>query len=654
MARSLTLSNGRLLVAINNKGQVCDLYFPHISQENHIPKQAQHNIGIFVNGQLSWLNDSSWEVKVTNPATSLIGITKAHNKTLGISITITDTVYNENNIFLRQLAFTNHTASSRKIILYTYQNFEISGSHNADTAFYDPKTKSIIHYKNRRALLIGLYYKKQTASQYATGLFGSNSNHGTHQDANDGNLSQNPIEHGPTDSCLGITIDLKPGKIETCDYFICLGKSIQEVTELHKLVLLKSPVHFHASTNNYWQAWSQKEKFHLEILPQKLSELFYRSILIVKAHTNHNGAIIASTDTDMLNYGKDTYGYMWPRDGANSALALDLVGDSNSAQSFYKFCNSVISPEGYLMHKYGADTSLGSSWHPWVNNGKNIIPIQPDETANTLFTLNLHYQLAHDLEFIEQIYNSLIKKSANFLASHIDKETNLPLPGYDIWEESYGIHTYTVASTIGGLNAASDFAKLLGKKDDTKKFYTAANNIKKSLFKYLYDQQNKNFIRSFHDKSITDFSAVYGIFKFKILNPNDPILIKAFNNTRSLLLSDPKHHGYARYQNDSYYRTDYSIPGNPWIITSLWSIQFDISRATNEKTLRDCINKLLDLSNVASPTGCLSEQYHHQTLEPISASPLTWSHSEYIHTIIALLNKSEELGLCTDCNPVNI
>ena len=39
---------------------------------------------------------------------------------------------------------------------------------------------------------------------------------------------------------------------------------------------------------------------------------------------------------------------------------------------------------------------------------------------------------------------------------------SLPKPSYDLWEERYGIWTYTVASVYGGLMAGAYFTELFG------------------------------------------------------------------------------------------------------------------------------------------------------------------------------------------------
>src|SRR3989344_4069894 len=105
------------------------------------------------------------------------------------------------------------------------------------------------------------------------------------------------------------------------------------------------------------------------------------------------------------------------------------------------------------MHKYRPDKSLGSSWHPWVRDGQKQFPIQEDETALVIYALWEHYQLSRDLEFIESIYNSLIKKATDFMVSYLDEKTGLPRASYDIWEQKYGISTFTASSVYGALTA---------------------------------------------------------------------------------------------------------------------------------------------------------------------------------------------------------
>ena len=57
MARPVVLSNGELHVGINNFGLVHDFYYPYVGLNNHSAgKSTQHRVGVWVDGQLSWLD----------------------------------------------------------------------------------------------------------------------------------------------------------------------------------------------------------------------------------------------------------------------------------------------------------------------------------------------------------------------------------------------------------------------------------------------------------------------------------------------------------------------------------------------------------------------------------------------------------------------
>ncbi len=46
-------------------------------------------------------------------------------------------------------------------------------------------------------------------------------------------------------------------------------------------------------------------------------------------------------------------------------------------------------------------------------------------------------------------------------------------------------------------------------------------------------------------------------------------------------------------------------------------------------------------------SGVLSEQLHPYTGEQLSANPLTWSHAEYVRTVILYHKKLESFGVCS-------
>jgi len=646
------------LVCFDRFGQVRDFYFPYVGLEDHIGHDYVHKIGVWVDGSISWLSDSGWGIKIDYQKETMASSIFASHGGLGVELQFIDVVYNEKNILLRRVTVFNKSDRKRFIRVFFNQQFQISETTHADTAYFNPTLDVVVHYKGRRVFLIGgIKEGKNSFDDYSTGLFREEGKEGTWKDAEDGSLSKNPIEHGSVDSTVGFDLEIPAAESKSLTYWVAVGETLDDVRAIHEYILAKTPDHLFETTKNFWNAWVNKFSFSFYGLDPKVIELFKKSLLIIRTHVDNNGAILASGDSDHFQYGRDTYGYMWPRDGAFTALALDKAGYFNTSHNFYSFCNQVITREGYLLHKYQPDKSLGSSWHPWIKKGKKQLAIQEDETSTLLFTLWQHYLIARDLEFIESIYNSFIKRAADFLVSYRDKETGLTGPSYDLWEEKYGISTFTAASVYGGLIAASNFAEVLGKEDEKHIYLEAAEEIKKAILATL---NCENYFckllvvgdgKRSHDITV-DSSSFYGMFRFGLLLPNDPLLVNAYNIIKDNLSKTIPVGGVARYEGDHYFFSGGNAPGNPWFVASAWLLQYEIAKATDAEEMKKIAEKLLWFSDHALPSGIFSEQLNPYSGEQLSVSPLTWSHGEFVTTVIEYLQKLELLGICKACYPV--
>lgn len=660
MPKHLTLGNGKVLICLDKWGQVKDFFFHYAGHENHVGERLVHKIGVWVDDRLSWIDKGSWEVSIDCEEGTMAGVMLAKSDSLGIELRFNDVVYNEKNIFIREVIIKNNFDRSRKIKIFFNQQFNISQTHRGDTSYFDPHTNTVIHYKGRRAFLINAMVGKDSFSDYSTGIFGIEGKEGTFKDAEDGTLDKSAIEYGQVDSVIGVDIDLSAKKQKSFHYWIAVGKSISGVKKLNQYVLQKGPSYLVKSTKNYWRAWIHNQNFTFYGLGDEIVSLFKKSLVNIRTHVSKNGSIIASGDSDMLQYGRDTYSYMWPRDAAISATALAKAGDFNASKRFFEFCNDVISEDGYFMHKYLPDKSLGSSWHPWIKGGKAELPIQEDGTALVINALWTHYELSKDLEFIESVYNSLIKNAAEFMAGYRDSKTGLPKPSYDLWEMYFGVHTFTCASVYGALSVASSFAKKLGKDESAQKYSKAAEEVKSGILEYLYNSKENVFYKSLYSKNgkkvtdnTIDISSVYGAYKFGILKYDDPRLKKAIDIYTDRLGLKTEVGGIARFEGDNYHSKGGNVPGNPWILTTLWMTQYKTEFIKKEAEIPELVREFQWVVDRALPSGVLSEQLNPYTGEQLSAAPLTWSHAEYVITIINYLEKLEELGICKVCYPVD-
>lgn len=647
MARPIVLSNGELHVGLNKWGLVHDFYFPYVGLENHAAGASlRHRVGVWVDGSISWLDNGEWDVTFRYPHSALIGHTLAKNERLGIVIEFDDFVDTSVSAFLRNIHIINLRDYDREIRLFMNQAFVIGDSRsNTDTAQYLPGSNAILHYRGRRAFVIAGSYDDKPFDQYTVGLFGIEGREGTYRDAEDGELGFGNVEHGRVDSTIRFTVRVGAHSSERVHYWIAAGTSTREALYIHKQIesdgLLKR---LHA-TADWWHTWLEPAYDIVNRIRPEHREMFVRSLMIVKSQIDKRGAIIASTDTTMLNYSRDAYGYCWPRDGALVLWPLIRLGYTEEPRRFFDFCKRGLQPEGYLMHKYRADGALGSSWHPYVHdNGLIGPPIQEDETALTLFMFAQFYQKNQDARLLHDFYASMVVPMATFLTEYVDTHIGLPRPSYDLWEEVYLTTTFTTSITYGALIAASDLATAANDNDNAVKWRTAAEDIQTAAHKHLFNHERNAFYKGVLIKegeiiernATIDSSSLFGAFMFGLFPVDGEEIAAAAGTMKSTFGFSYETPGMPRYENDYYYRSSPDVLGNWWPIASLWVAQYELE-AGNVETA----HRILDwVREHMLPSGVLPEQINPITEEMISVAPLTWSHAEYLATLLDTITES--------------
>lgn len=654
MVRHIVLGNGNIHVGLDSQARLRDFYFPYVGQENHVGGRM-HKLGIWVDGEFSWFDSDGWKKSHSYKKEALVGNTKAVNERLGLELELNSLVCHNKDIYLRKITLRNLTDKKRDIRLFFHQHFVISRANIGDTAYFDPTLHALIHYKGKRYFLanacVGRNAHKGFES-YATGLVEEFGLEGTFKDAEDGILSGNPIEHGSVDSVISVEFDIPPRCVQDTYYWIAAGKKFASVSALNEAVLRAGPQKLLDETEYHWQAWVNQGNFSFHGLSERVIDLFKRCLLIIMTHVDQRGAIIASSDSDILFLRKDTYNYMWPRDGALISRSLDRAGYMDITSRFFKFCSESITKEGYFFHKYNPDSSVGSTWHSWLKEGRIQLPIQEDEIALVLDALWKHYFHHGNKEFITRMFEPFIRRSADFMTKFIDLKTGLPNESYDLWEEKLGIHTFTCSTVYAGLRAAANFESVFGSAMRGKRYLREAERIRENIVKHLYDPQAGYFIKGlYYDKGVLkkdmtlDASSLYGIFEYDVLPVTDERVRSSFNAVRERLWCNTRVGGCARFEDDHYHRIDKDTPGNPWFITTLWLAEYYIELAANEEDLKPAVKIFEWVADNALTTGVLAEQLHPHTGEPLSVAPLTWSHAGFAIAINKYLQKLEELRL---------
>jgi GH15 family glucan-1,4-alpha-glucosidase len=669
--RSLVVGNGNLLICLDQYLHLRDLYYPHVGELNHVIGHY-HRLGIWIDDDFSWLSHDDWEITPGYREDTLVTEAIALNTKRNLKLTVNDTVIPEKNIYLRRVTAEDLSQSKipREIRLFFCQDFYLYESDIGDTAFYDPHSEAVIHYKRETYFLCsGLLNGKTPMTDYSCGTKKFHGAEGTWKDAEDGKLSKNPIAQGSVDSAMGFLGVIGAKQPLVLDYWIIADETLKAVRTQHQYIRATGCETHLQQTESYWRNWAVSPvNLNLTELPFHLESLFKRSLLTIRTQTDNGGAITAANDTDYFSFARDTYSYMWPRDGAFVAYALDQTGHQELTRRFFRFCHEIFqdgftpTPEagseqqGFFYHKYTPRGAVGSSWHSWMrDDGTPHLPIQEDETALILWSLWNHYQQYRDIEFVRSMYEDMILPAANFLCHYRDSDTGLPLPSYDLWEERLGIHTFTVASVYAGLEAAANFATMFGDTENTLKYRMVAQSVQAAALKYLWCEPKKHFyshlLRDPKTGTLlgdeTVGSSTFAMFFFGLLEADDPKTVSNMKALEDRLWVKTPVGGLARYENDTYHlissKTD-PVPGNPWIVCTMWLAQWRIAMARTKEDLASTLELLEWVSDVALPSGLLPEQLNPYTGAPISVAPLTWSHAAFVTTISLYLDKYQQLS----------
>jgi GH15 family glucan-1,4-alpha-glucosidase len=657
-----------------------DFTFPQVGEADHTLGQTWR-FGVWVNGKFSWSDDESFSRKLAYVHNSLVtDVTLDDPNKLGVRLVINDAFHHRKPVWLKRMAVTNLRQEAADVRLFFHHNVAMGGTTNRNGVKYYPQRRALTANRTHYWIMASAMVEGGEVgfSDYSCGQKGFNGKEGTYKDAEDGELARGHVAQGSVDSVGGIRLHLEPGETKVAYYWLVFGEDFDSVNEVEETVR-SHPDQLIQSTTKYWQYWlakntaalsrsdvcfsnspanPAKKESHgngLADLSQGLKDLYDRSLLVVRMLSSVSGAIMAAVDDDQLDFNRDGYDYCWPRDGAINAAAMDAAGFGEISRSFYAFIRRVRTKKGYLGHRYTPSGAPGSTWHPDVGvNGEIQLPIQEDETALAVLGAWHHYRAHRDTEYMyesaDNLYSNFIVPAADFLCRYVDA-SGLPLPSWDLWEEKRGVHAWTVATVYAGLCAAARLAKPVDADRGEKraeKYKEAAAKVKSAFEAKFYSESLGRFVSRLTETgeqaSIID-ASMHGIWYFGLLPVNDERVVRTMQAVRDALWVKTEVGGMARLEGDYYFRQSDKYPGNPWIICTMWELQWQIARA---KTLADLapVRELLEhwLLKRTNSAGLLAEQVHPDTGDALSVCPLGWSHAQVILAIVEYVAKFEQLG----------
>lgn len=639
MPRYCVLGNGNMLINYSNDLMMREVYYPQVGQQMQCGSTG-HSTLIWCDGRLMRLADL-WP-NADYKTDSLVLEILAKSDGLGLTVSLSDAVHFERNVFCRVARVENHSSHARHVRIYMAFDCCLEDNDIGDTAMLDPHSGGIIHFKANTFMLVNGFVPGGPPCQRTTGVRPNAHVAPDTSDASDGTLSEKPTSQGAVYSIIGITIDTRPNSSGTGYLWFSFGKDMADVRSLDSWVKSAGPDVLVKTTEEYWRSWLSAANMPDTDLPEEATSLYKRSLLTVRVECDNRGGILAANDRDMLEHGRDHYSYVWPRDGALVGTAMLRAGFYPVARRFLEFCARHVTDDGFLWQRYRPDGTLGSTWHPWVEAGNVQMPIQEDETALAVWAMGRYIRQTRDLEFLKTYYRQY-GRMADFLVSHIHEPSGLPLPSHDLWEERRGVFSFTVASIAGALEYAAMMAGLLGHSQKAAGYLEARRKISNAWQRHLFDADHGRFARGAYlhgnewSLDLTPDSSLHGIWMFGLLDLADLRLSATLDEVESGLFVHTSVNGIARYTGDYYHRRTDDIglvPGNPWLICTLWAASRRALQARDARDKQRSRDLLMWALAQANKTGMLPEQLDPFTREPLSVSPLTWSHAEYINAYL--------------------
>ena len=611
----IVLGNGELQIDINTRGLVERFSFPNGGVEHMAQADTRHHVGVWVDGQISWLSlhAHDWEVTTKYPYRALIATTKATNQKLGIMLELSDTVDTDAAIFLRNIHVVNLKNDAREVRLFMHQAFTMDDLQTAaDTIQYRPEQHALLQYRGNRAFVIG--GRSEAApefDQFSVGHFGGPGQEGTFRDADDGELSMNRSAVGRVDSTLRFSLELPAHDSRHVQYWVAAGNTHAEAFRAHQLVRQQSVHGRIQHTLKAWHEWIQPVSTVAERIDEAFRPSFIKSLLYIKARIGKNGAITSPAQLPGAHLA-----YCRPYEAAVSLWPLIRLGYTEEPRAFFRFCESALSPDGSLHAVLQADGAPGAQLHHQVD-----VPRHINEAAIVLFMFAQFQQAHPESDVLQEFYAPLVKRLARFLTATIDATTTLPKPATTLGSDDYVSSSHTTAVVYVALQAASELAELARDADNAVAWRLAAVDVHAAAQKAFYRTDAGFITKTASGTPELDPAGVFGSFMFGLFAADGPEIARS---VEAIAARSAERHTLGVSFGGEAYST----------VATLWLAQYYVEQGSVDRA-RDILTWLYMM---ASDTGMLPSEIYEEDAVPRTQADLSvWAHAEYISTLLDII-----------------
>lgn len=344
-----------------------------------------------------------------------------------------------------------------------------------------------------------------------------------------------------------------------------------------------------------------------------------RSKQVILDHQDPSGAFVASPSFDH-------YRYSWLRDGTFIAHSLDLMGEKEAAERFFRWAAQTIERYRHKLQqvvrlaKNGKNIPQESLLHArYTVEGKEVEgewgTFQLDGYGTWIWGLTQHFLLWNDLSLLYEL-----KPTVRMVSEYL--KLLWQYPNFDCWEEHGDrLHPSTLAAVYGGLQSSCVWLE----EDYNKAIAPILQDIRQFL---LNDCVFENRFTKSVGNSEIDASLLWLHVPFRIFDGQHPLLSETVRIVEKRLFRDG---GVHRYPQDAYYG------GGQWVLLTAW-LGWHYAELGQQQQAKEILTWVRAQFN---EQGFLPEQVQHHLLAPQHfeswkaqwgppACPLLWSHAMHI------------------------
>ena len=405
-----------------------------------------------------------------------------------------------------------------------------------------------------------------------------------------------------------------------------------------------------------WEAW--RAHIDLPTVDADLQNVALMSAMVLRIHedASYPGATVASLSTPWGSAHDDAGGYhlVWPRDCAETGLALATIGLFDDARRMLLFLLSTQEDDGHWAQNFTPD---GAHYWSGMQLDETALPVILAAKLTELGVLSMH-----DHGPLCQMVTAAVR----YLVA------NGPLSNQDRWEESAGANAFTMAAAIAALVGAASHGFLSAA--DAATALATADLWNESIEDYLYvsgtpldvehgttghyvriappgEGKNGLVVVANRGGLVVRADCLVGLefltlVRYGLRSALDPRIVDSVRIVDAVLRHDlPGGPLYHRYQEDGYGEHEDGSPFNGSGIGRLWPLLSGERGHYAVAAGEDPMPYVRAMAASASDGGLLPEQVWDSAAIPErrlapgrpsgSATPLVWAHAEFLKLLSA-------------------